>query len=1068
MRESESLTMDRFQSVGLKQRFIGIAVAFILIIGGLSGYALRVNRSQNRSVDWAGRVFMAHESLHGAQEAISNARRGARGYLLYGDETGLEQYTAAMNDFDADFGQARAILKSDDPAAMGVFDGLYASVTGWRQGDAEAGIALRRDWTGSSADLQSAALAFAQSDPPKVLFTAVTTDLDSALTEVQTKLMARITHIQRENRRLTAIVIWTLGLLLAFSAALTIFLYRSIARPIARLSEAARGIASGDFSWRTGITRTDEIGRAAGAFDDMASHVAQLIAGLESAQAELFDRESRLTTILASVGDAILIVSPDGTIVQANRAAEALFDRAGVSLEGRAVERYIQRKPDMNVRGVYQELEHGPTKRDIRGFKATGEPFSMESTASRARINGAWHVVLCLRDMSQRVATEDALRRGLVAAEQARTMTRSVIDAANDVMLLISLDHRVALVNRRHEDFFGIAGEEILGRSIDEIRPVYERIFANASPFIEAVKRPFAADDPVRSVPLAQDWPAHRELALIVLPIRGEEDDELGTLCVLRDVSAEREADRLKSDFVSLVSHELRTPLTSIKGYVDLLLEGEVGPLSAHQSEFLDIVASSSTRLVSLTNDLLDVSRIEAGQLDLQIAPFDATVQVRNVAAALRPQIDGKRQTLIVEIPSVVPDIRGESNRFVQILTNLVSNANKYTPEGGAITIRVDPEGNFVRFTVSDDGAGLTTEEQHRLFSRFYRVRNRATQKVSGTGLGLSISKSLVEAHGGTIGVKSTPGEGATFFFTIPTAASMSHQSAVESSRPIQIIEQNGSIDPNVPARTGTRVLIVEDEPDIATLLKRFLERAGHETRIASTGAEAIDLADAYAPSLITLDIALPDTDGFTVLERLRSNVRTASIPVLVVSVLASTKRERTIGAVDYLTKPVDERQLVESIRVILNGSPDSLILVADDDAPTRRLLRERLVRAGFLVVEAAGGWEALSIAANQKIAMALIDVRMPDLNGIETLRRLRLDEKTRDLPVLMMTASAGIFDAQMQAIESLGATLLRGKNISAEELARVISDKILALGAATTSKTPVTAGSAPVENVVS
>jgi PAS domain S-box-containing protein len=1039
----------------LKQRFLATTILFMIVAAGISGYALRVNRQQTASLDWAGRVFAANESLHSASDAVTSARRGARTFLLYGDASGLTQYQSSIKDFETDFATARAILANDDPAVVSALDNLHLAVLNWSAGDADKGILLRQSWTGPESALQSAAIVFAQDPTAKALFETVTTQLNAALSDVRAALEKRVVNIQDQNQNLTWIVVGALFFMLASSAAIAVFLYRGIARPLAQLSDAALGIADGDLTRRTRIERGDEIGRAANAFDEMARRLQQLVARLENTQAELSDREARLTTILANVGDAILILSPDGSIVEANAAAEAMFDKPGIAIKGMPASRFIRRQDDMNVGGVFKELESGPTKRDIVAFRASGERFPAESTASRARINGVWHAVLCLRDMSERVGVEEALRRGYAAAERSRLLTRSVIDAANDVMLFVSLERRVVLVNRRHADLFGLADDDVLDRPIDQLGPIYQRILGDAEPFLDAIRAPFQAGETSRSVVFTQQWPAQRELNLIVLQVRGKDGSMMGTLCVIRDVSAEREADRLKSDFVSLVSHELRTPLTSIKGYVDLLLEGEVGPLSSDQSSFLEIVASSATRLVSLTNDLLDVSRIEAGKLDLHPAPMEIAPQVRSVAATLQPQIDAKRQRLSVELAGDLPLLMADQNRFIQVLTNLVSNANKYTGDGGRIAIRVAQIGDKVRFDVADTGAGLTAEEQSRLFTRFYRARNRATQQAGGTGLGLAISKSLVEAQGGTIGVISAPGEGSTFSFTLPVFQSdAAGRAGTGILAPVgtgslprggtgKLVPGTGRLASGDEPVAGS-ILIVEDDADIASLLQRYLQRAGYRTKIATDGASALAFAAAEDPSLITLDVALPDMDGFTVLEQLRANEATCAIPVLFISILPSPEQTQSLGAIDYLPKPVDERLLIDRIRLILSDSANSLILVADDDEATRGLLRERLTRAGYRVIEASDGWEAIAIATSQPLSMALIDVRMPELSGIETLERLRALPETARLPVVMMTASPGLQDAQVLAIEGLGSTLLRGKNLSAQELADLISGQIL------------------------
>jgi len=265
--------LERIRGANLKQRFVAATALFVVVAFCLGGYALHVSREQNKSLDWARRVIVAHESLHSSNDALANARRGERTYLLYGDETGLTQYNDSMNEFRTDFSTALTILRADLPSTLGMLDQLNASVASWVSGDADKGIALRQNWTGSAADLQTATFALAQDTSVQALFTDVSNRVGAALIAVRASLAQRVGHIQDQNRSLTWIVLVTLLLMLVFSGATATFLYRGIVRPIDRLSVAAIAIADGDFSRRTGIEKQDEIGRAAQAFDFMAGRV---------------------------------------------------------------------------------------------------------------------------------------------------------------------------------------------------------------------------------------------------------------------------------------------------------------------------------------------------------------------------------------------------------------------------------------------------------------------------------------------------------------------------------------------------------------------------------------------------------------------------------------------------------------------------------------------------------------------------------------------------------------------------------------------------------------------------
>jgi signal transduction histidine kinase len=279
-----------------------------------------------------------------------------------------------------------------------------------------------------------------------------------------------------------------------------------------------------------------------------------------------------------------------------------------------------------------------------------------------------------------------------------------------------------------------------------------------------------SASDPLStfSFDVRQRWPVERDLLLASTPVRDDRDRFIGRLYTLRDVTRERELERMKDEFVALASHELRTPLTSIKGYADLLLDGEVGPLSEEQLEFIGVVKANADRLVVLATDLLDLSRIETGGLVVSRRPCDLAAAVQVAASLLRPQLLAKEQTLTLDLPVGLPAVAGDRDRLEQIVTNLLSNAHKYTPAGGSITVQLFSDGARVCLAVQDTGIGMTEDEQGQLFTRFYRVNNPATRSVQGTGLGLAITRALVELHGGEITVESAPGAGTTFTVSLP------------------------------------------------------------------------------------------------------------------------------------------------------------------------------------------------------------------------------------------------------------------------------------------------------------
>jgi signal transduction histidine kinase/CheY-like chemotaxis protein len=505
------------------------------------------------------------------------------------------------------------------------------------------------------------------------------------------------------------------------------------------------------------------------------------------------------------------------------------------------------------------------------------------------------------RELKERQRAEKQLKETLEEIERAQTKARAILDAATDSMLLLAPDQTILSVNRSFCDyFFGDDPRAVVGKHLADYHDQIQRAFDQPAAFQDIVQATLADTEQSLTHNIVQGAPCRRELQLFSNPVRTKTAEYLGRLYVFHDVTKEREVDRMKSEFVSMVSHELRTPLTSIKGYVDLLQTGEVGELTNDQRDFLAIVKTNTDRLVDLINELLDISRIEAGRVELRRKALDLPALIQQVADTMRPQLQAKRQKLTLDLPPNLPPVSGDSDRVIQILTNLVSNAHKYTPVEGSLTIAARDEGDHVRVDIADTGIGLSKEDQAQLFSKFFRAQNRATQEVSGTGLGLAITRSLIQLHGGDVWVESAPGKGSTFSFTLPVTPS-----AIERETPAQ-------------AQPGKCILIVDDEPDIAKLIRRYLERAGYRTLLAHNGADALRLAQTEHPDLITLDIVLPDTSGLTVLEWLKSDSQTQTIPVILLSILGGAEEDQLLGAVDYLTKPVNERVLLQHVGRVL------------------------------------------------------------------------------------------------------------------------------------------------------
>ena len=634
------------------------------------------------------------------------------------------------------------------------------------------------------------------------------------------------------------------------------------------------------------------------------------------------------------------------------------------------------------------------------------------------------HALTDLCRLAEEELADIELTRLLRLNLESQARVRAVMDATTEGILLIGSERVMGYHNRRFLDLFGFETEQIEGRPLASIDRFIDRIFDEPDEFRRRIDEADERPEAVTRFPIKQHYPQVRDLEVYAAPVTDRDGHDLGRLHAFRDVTRERELDRMKDEFVSLVSHELRTPLTSIKGYVDLLIDGDVGEVTEDQKEFLEIVKSNSDRLVMLVNDLLDVSRIEAGRINLRPTPVDLAGSIDEVAMSLQPLMEQKGQSLKLELPADLPQVMADRDRVVQIVTNLLSNAHKYTLEGGDVTVRAQAVEDEVQVDVSDTGVGMTRDELAKLFGKFFRAQNPATRDISGTGLGLNIVRSLVERQGGRIWVTSEPTKGSTFSFTIPVAATATSEA-----------QERAAV-----TKVGARILVVDDEPDIAGMIRRFLERGGYHVLVAHDARAALETARQERPDLMTLDVNLPDTDGFTLLEWLKADPATAPIPVVMLSVVEDIGRGLLMGAVDYLHKPIDERTLLSHVGSIVRSQEPQVVLVAEDEQDIRSLIAGHLRRAGHQVLEAADGEQALEVArGEQPPSLALIDIHMPRRDGLGVLRALRDDEATRSLPVVMMTTSPGMSASDRSAIDQLGASVLLHKPSSAQELAELI-----------------------------
>ena len=460
-----------------------------------------------------------------------------------------------------------------------------------------------------------------------------------------------------------------------------------------------------------------------------------------------------------------------------------------------------------------------------------------------------------------------------------------------------------------------------------------------------------------------------------------------------------QELDQMKDNFLSTVSHELRTPLTSIKSFAEILLSYEEEDKET-QREFLGIINDESERLTRLINDFLDLAKIEAGRMQWEDSLLEIPWAIQTAVTATHALAAKANLSVDVDLePDLLP-VWGDRDRLVQVVTNLLSNAIKFTLDGGRIRVGAQTlkdsqskgASDMVTVSVADTGIGIAPEDYDKVFEKFRQVGDTLTDKPRGTGLGLPICKEIVEHYGGRLWVESEPGKGSTFFFTLPLTQRTKATVPEVNEEPAEVAVTRGKI-----------ILVVDDEANVRRFLQHELTRRDYRVIEASGGKEAIDLAREYRPDLITLDVLMPDIDGFDVAAVLKNDPDTKDIPILILTVVEDKDKAYRLGADAYMTKPYKVEGLQDEINRLLQKNQKS-VLVVDDDKSLVRSLEYQLKQRGFSVYVAYDGKQALEVVEKHPPDLILLDMVMPEMNGYEVMKVLNSNPDMANIPIVVLT----------------------------------------------------------------
>ena len=639
------------------------------------------------------------------------------------------------------------------------------------------------------------------------------------------------------------------------------------------------------------------------------------------------------------------------------------------------------------------------------------------------------------------------------ATEEPHTETnyRSIVEHAIEGIFQTTPDGRYLLANPALADIYGYGSVDELKGNVKEIARQLYVDPDRRTEFIRLMKEHDAVwgfESPIYRKDGSIIWISEN-----VRVIRGEDGKVLYYEGTVEDITerkrteeelrraktAAEEASRSKSQFLANMSHELRTPLNAIIGYSELLREEAEDMGQDSFTGDLKKIEKAGKHLLELINGVLDIAKIEAGKMEIHAEAFDVAAMINDVAATVAPVVEKKGNRFEISAGDNLGMMFTDMTKLRQSLFNLLGNAGKFT-EGGMIRLEAERKTesgmDWVYFHVRDSGVGMTQEQAAKIFEAFTQADASTTRKFGGTGLGLAITREFTHMVGGEISVESVLGRGSTFTMRVPAEL----PSAV--SEPVQavetpVVEENVELSADSPL-----VLLIDDDLTIHELVRRFLQKEGFRTICAQSGAEGLELARKLQPSIIVLDVMMPTMDGWSVLTRLKGDPEVSDIPVVMLTMVDNKEMGFSLGVDDYMLKPIERSGFVSVLRKYCEPHGTPTILVVEDDATTRDMLRSSLEKEHFAVIEAGNGTEGLKQLATTRPAVILLDLMMPEMDGFQFTKEVRAHSEWRDIPILVMTAK-DISAEDRARLDGQVSRILQKGACGREELLTEISTRI-------------------------